>query len=56
MNAPVMPTRQMIPTWVGGDLGAVENLDVHRKGLIHMAVSVFVMYGNEVLIQQRAMC
>lgn len=46
----------MIPTWVGGDLVAVEKLEAHQKGLRHKAVSVFVMYGNEVLIQRRAMC
>ena len=56
MNAPDVPTRQMIPTWVGGDLVAVEKLEAHRKGLLHMAVSVFVMCGNDVLIQQRALC
>ena len=46
----------MIPTWVGGDLVAVEKLEAHQKGLRHKAVSVFVMHGNEVLIQRRAMC
>ncbi|MEO0771928.1 MAG: isopentenyl-diphosphate delta-isomerase [Pseudomonadota bacterium] len=56
MNKPDLPTRQMIPTWVGGDLVAVEKLEAHEKGLLHMAVSVFVMCGNDVLIQQRAMC
>jgi isopentenyl-diphosphate delta-isomerase len=56
MNAPDTPQIQMIPTWVGGDLVAVEKLEAHRKGLLHKAVSVFVLYGNEVLIQQRAMC
>ncbi|WP_317057475.1 isopentenyl-diphosphate delta-isomerase [Roseovarius rhodophyticola] len=46
----------MIPTWVGGDLVAVEKLEAHQKGLRHKAVSVFVMHGTEVLIQRRAMC
>ena len=45
----------MIPTWVGGDLVAVEKLEAHRKGLRHKAISVFVMHGNEVLIQRRAL-
>ena len=45
----------MIPTWVGGDLVAVEKLQAHREGLRHKAVSVFVMYGREVLLQRRAM-
>ena len=46
----------MIPTWVGGDLVAVEKLEAHRRGLRHKAVSVFVLHGQEVLIQKRAMC
>jgi isopentenyl-diphosphate delta-isomerase len=45
----------MIPTWVGGDLLAVEKLRVHREGLRHKAVSVFVMCGDDMLIQRRAM-
>ena len=45
----------MIPTWVGGDLVAVEKLEVHRRGLRHKAVSVFVLHGEEVLIQRRAL-
>lgn len=44
----------MIPAWVNGTLTPVEKLDVHRKGLRHKAVSVFVMRGTSVLIQQRA--
>ena len=45
----------MIPAWVGEELTAVEKLDVHKRGLRHKAVSVFVMCGEEVLIQQRAL-
>ncbi|WP_135506112.1 isopentenyl-diphosphate Delta-isomerase [Roseovarius aestuariivivens] len=45
----------MIPTWVGGDLVAVEKLEAHRRGLRHKAISVFVMHGKEVLIQRRAL-
>lgn len=44
----------MIPAWVDGTLQPVEKLAVHRRGLKHKAVSVFVMAGNQVLIQQRA--
>ena len=44
----------MIPTWIGGDLVAVEKLEAHERGLRHKAVSVFVLCGNEVLIQRRA--
>ena len=45
----------MIPTWIGGDLVAVEKLEAHQRGLRHKAVSVFVMHGDEVLIQRRAL-
>jgi len=44
----------MIPAWVNGTLTPVEKLEVHRKGLKHKAVSVFVMSGDKVLIQRRA--
>ena len=46
----------MIPAWVGDTLVPVEKLEVHQRGLRHKAVSVFVVSGNKVLIQQRAMC
>lgn len=45
----------MIPTWVDGELTPVEKLEAHQRGLRHKAVSVFVMRGNEILIQRRAM-
>lgn len=45
----------MIPAWVDGVLTPVEKLDAHLRGLRHKAVSVFVMRGSEVLMQQRAM-
>lgn len=45
----------MIPTWIGGDLVAVEKLEAHERGLRHKAVSVFVLCGNELLIQRRAL-
>jgi len=44
-----------IPTWVDGRLTAVDKLEAHRRGLLHKAVSVFVLCGTEVLIQRRAM-
>ena len=44
----------MIPAWVDGELIPVEKLDVHLRGLRHRAVSVFVMHGHELLLQQRA--
>ncbi len=46
----------LIPTWVGGDLMAVEKLETHQRGLRHKAVSVFVMAGDDLLIQRRALC
>lgn len=44
----------MIPAYVDGVLKPVDKLEVHRRGLRHKAVSVFVLRGEEVLIQQRA--
>lgn len=44
-----------IPAWVNGELTPVDKLEVHQKGLRHKAVSVFVMDGTHVLIQQRAL-
>lgn len=44
----------MIPAWVDGKLQPVEKLEVHKRGLRHKAVSVFVMYGTKTLIQKRA--
>lgn len=45
----------MVPAWVNGTLCPVEKLDVHRRGLRHKAVSVFVAAGDEILLQRRAM-
>lgn len=45
----------MIPTWVDGELTPVEKLEAHQRGLRHKAVSVFVMRGDEILIQRRAL-
>ncbi|MEX0286269.1 MAG: isopentenyl-diphosphate Delta-isomerase [Paracoccaceae bacterium] len=47
--------QHMIPTWVDGTLTPVEKLDAHRRGLMHQAVSVFVLCGADVLIQRRAL-
>jgi len=44
----------MIPAWVNGTLTPVEKLEAHVKGLRHKAVSVFVLRGDAVLMQQRA--
>lgn len=45
----------MIPTWVDGILQPYEKLAAHQLGLRHKAVSVFVVAGGQILIQQRAM-
>ena len=38
----------------GGQLYPIEKLDAHRKGLLHLAISVFVFSGDRLLIQRRA--
>ena len=48
MNAP-------IPAWRDGRLQPIEKLEVHRLGLKHPAVSVFVVAGDRVLMQRRAL-
>ncbi len=45
----------LIPAWLDGDIVALDKLEVHRRGLRHPAVSVFVMDGTRTLIQQRAL-
>ncbi|WP_444463629.1 isopentenyl-diphosphate Delta-isomerase [Rhodobacter capsulatus] len=46
--------REEIPAWVGDRLVPVDKMEVHLKGLRHKAVSVFVMDGENVLIQRRS--
>ncbi|MEM9248539.1 MAG: isopentenyl-diphosphate Delta-isomerase [Pseudomonadota bacterium] len=48
-------TEIYIPAWVDGELQPVEKLEVHQKGLKHKAVSVFVLDGENVLLQRRAL-
>ena len=45
----------LIPAWLDGTLQPVDKMEVHRRGLRHLAVSVFVLDGARVLIQQRAL-
>lgn len=45
---------QDIPVWIDGQLRPMDKLEVHRRGLRHPAVSVFVLRGRSLLIQQRA--
>lgn len=46
---------EQVPAWVDGRLVPVGKLEAHQRGLRHKAVSVFVMRGTEILIQQRAL-
>ncbi len=46
---------EMVPAWLNGVLTPVEKLEVHQRGLRHMAVSVFVMNGAKTLLQRRAL-
>lgn len=50
-----MGAPDLIPAWVDGALVPVEKLDVHRRGLRHKAVSVFVLRDDTVLLQRRAL-
>lgn len=43
-----------IPAWVGDKLTPVDKAEVHYKGLRHKAVSIFVMDGENILIQKRS--
>lgn len=44
-----------IPVWKDGVLTPFDKLDAHRLGLKHKAVSVFVLRGDEMLLQRRAL-
>ncbi len=46
--------KDLIPTWVDGQLKPVEKLAAHLGGLRHKAVSVFVLHRGDILIQRRA--
>lgn len=49
-------TPDLIPAWdADGILKPLDKMDVHRRGLRHKAISVFVMDGRRVLLQQRAL-
>lgn len=45
----------MIPALLDGHLRPMDKLEVHRKGLRHLAISVFVTRGTHILMQQRAL-
>lgn len=46
---------QLIPAYADGVLIPVEKIEVHRRGLRHPAVSVFVQRDGKTLLQQRAL-
>lgn len=47
--------QHLIPAWdETGRLRPMDKLEVHRRGLRHKAISVFVLAGERVLLQQRA--
>ena len=45
---------QMIPAWIDGRLVPVDKIEVHRRGLRHPAVSVFLLHDGHLLLQRRA--
>ena len=45
---------ELIPAFLDGRLVPVEKLEVHQRGLRHLAISVFVMRGADLLLQCRA--
>ena len=49
-----MSAAPLIPAWRDGRLTPVDKLEVHRLGLRHPAVSVFVNAGGRTLLQRRA--
>ena len=48
-------TPEYIPACDKGTLQPLEKMEVHKKGLRHKAISVFLFSGKELLIQQRAL-
>ncbi len=49
-------TGALIPAWdAGGTLRPMDKIAVHRRGLRHPAVSVFVMAAGQLLLQRRAL-
>ncbi|SHI42244.1 isopentenyl-diphosphate Delta-isomerase [Wenxinia saemankumensis] len=46
--------RDLVPAWKDGRLQPIDKMQVHREGLRHKAISVFVTEGDATLIQRRA--
>lgn len=44
----------LVPAYTEVGLEPLDKIDVHRRGIRHKAVSVFVMDGDRLLLQQRA--
>jgi len=55
MAEPLPHSDMLIPAWDEGRLAPRDKLEVHRLGLRHPAVSVFVTAGDSLLIQRRAL-
>ena len=45
---------QPIAAWQDNILSPVDKMEVHKRGLKHPAVSIFLKRGNEILLQQRS--
>lgn len=43
-----------IPAWLDGTLQPMDKLEVHRRGLRHPAISVFIIGPQGILLQRRA--
>ncbi|MEM7546240.1 MAG: isopentenyl-diphosphate Delta-isomerase [Pseudomonadota bacterium] len=50
-----MSNEILIPAWVDGKLQPIEKIKVHERGLRHKAVSVFILDGDFLMLQQRAL-
>jgi isopentenyl-diphosphate delta-isomerase len=50
----IMPPGAITAITDGGALYPVDKMDAHRRGVLHMAVSVFIFSGEDLLIQRRA--
>mgnify|MGYP001765074863 CR=1 FL=1 len=49
-----MDTADLIPAWIADELVPVDKVEVHRRGLRHPAISVFVTRGRQILLQRRS--
>jgi isopentenyl-diphosphate delta-isomerase len=50
-----LPRSIYIPSILAdGRLVPIEKMEAHRRGILHLAISVFIFSGDKLLIQQRA--